>query len=117
MLPDAGMIEEQRQLINQLEGLHSHYGNFHAINLLTELEAILPEDKAKLLSIIAGFLSPSPPLQQNFILGRQLHRSGRLAGFQESPAFQSIRQQVAKLRGEGSESLEAVFHDLRNRII
>ncbi len=117
MLTEREMIQEQRQLIHQLEGIHSHYGNFHGINLLTELEGILPEDKPELLSIIDTFLALDTPLQQNFILGRRLGYYGRLTGFQESSAYHSVQQQVDKIQRGKPDSLETIFHDLRNRII
>lgn len=120
MLSETEMVEEQRRLIQSLEGIHCHYGNFHTINLLTELEGIFPDDKTKLLSIIDDFLSLSPGLQHNFILGRRLGYYGRLAGFQDSPGFQSVQLQVEKIVGEtpdSMDSMESVFHDLRNRII
>ena len=117
MLSEIGMIEEQRRLIESLQGIQCHYGNFHGINLLTEIEGVLPEDKLKLLSIIDDFLSLSPELQRNFIFGKRLGYYGRLAGFQDSPRLQFVQLQVDKIFAENPESIEAVFHDLRNRII
>lgn len=117
MLSETEMIEEQRRLIESLEGIHSHYGNFHGINLLTEIEGVLPEDKKKLLSTIDIFLSLSPELQYNYTLGKRLGYYGRLAGFQNSPRFESVQLQVDKLMADNPGSIEAVFHDLRNRVI
>lgn len=117
MLSETEMIKEQRSLIENLEGIHSHYGNFHGINLLTEIDGVLPEDKRKLLSIIDEFLSLNEELQQNFILGRRIGRYGRLAGFQDSSSFNAVQQQLDKLQSESPEALESIFHGLRNRII
>ena len=117
MLSETGMIEEQRRLIESLDGIHSHYGNFHGINLLTEIEGILPKDKANLLSIIDNYLLLSPELQRNFILGRRLGYYGSLAGFHDSPRFQSVQLQLDKILTENPDSIEAFFHNLRNRII
>lgn len=117
MLSETEMIEEQRRLIQSLEGIHSHYGNFHGINLLTEIEGVLPEDKTKLLSIIDGFLSLSPELRHNFILGRRIGDYGSLTNFLDSPNFQSVQKHVEKIMAENPDSLESVFHGLRNRII
>ena len=117
MLSETEMIEEQRQLITQLKGIHCHYGNFHGINLLTELKGILPEDKEKLLAIMDEFLSLSPDLKLNFIFGRRFGYYGRLTGFQKSPVFNSVQQQVAKYQNKNQESIEEVFHDARSRVI
>jgi radical SAM superfamily enzyme YgiQ (UPF0313 family) len=117
MLSETGMIQEQRKLLEGLENVHCHYGNFHGINLLTELEGVLPEDKSKLLSIIDDFLSLSPELRNNFILGRRLGSYGRLEGFQQAPAFSFVQQQLENIQNAASENLEALYHDMRNRII
>ena len=117
MLSETEMIKEQRQLIEQLEGIHCHYGNFHGINLLTEIDGVLPEDKGKLLSIMNEFLSLNADLQNNFILGRRTGKYGHLLGFQESPSFNIVQQLLEKLQSKSSEQLESIFHDLRNRII
>lgn len=115
MLSEVEMIEEQRMLLSILNNIHSHYGNFHGINLLTELEGIVPDDESKLLSIMDEFLELPPELQNNFILGRRIGRYGRLADFRQSAAFDFVQQQMEKLQKQ--DSLEMVFHDLRNRII
>ncbi len=117
MLSEVGMIEEQRRLLSQLDNIHCHYGNFHCINLLPELEGVLPEDKSKLLSVIDDFLALSPGLQNNFILGRCTGRYGRLAGFQNSLSFSTVQKQLEELEGEKAGPMETFFHDLRNRII
>ena len=117
MLSETEMIEEQRRLINQFEGIHSHYGNFHGINLLTEIDGVLPDDKTKLLSVIDDFLSLSEPLQHNFIFGRRLGYYGGLTGFEESSAFNSVQKLVEKILREDPDSIETTFHNLRNHII
>lgn len=117
MLSEVEMVEEQRRLLEQLSDIHAHYGNFHGINLLTELEGILPEEQGKLIGLIDEFLSLSPQLQNNFIFGRRVGRYGRLEGFQQSPDFQFVQQQLEVIQGDGSTSLENFFHDLRNRIV
>lgn len=117
MLSEVEMVEEQHKLVSQLDSIHSHYGNFHGINLLTELDGILPEDKEKLLAIMDEFLALPPELQNNFILGRRLGRYGRLTDFQQSTAFSYVEQQLENIINNGQDNLESVFHELRNRII
>lgn len=117
MLSEAEMISEQRNLIGQLKGINCHYGNFHGINLLAEIDGVLPEDKGKLFSIIDEFLSLNVDLQNNFILGKRTGKYGRLVGFQESPSFNIVQQQLEKIQKDPSKQLESIFHDLRNHII
>lgn len=116
MLSETEMVAEQRQLLEALNTVHCHYGNFHGINLLTELEGILPEDKNKLINIIDDFLSLSPQLQNNFVLGRRLGHYSKLKGFEHSPSFSLVQQQLKQFQA-GSENLEVIYHKMRNRII
>lgn len=117
LLSENEMIKEQRELINRLENIHSHYGNFHSINLLTELEGVLPGDKVQLLSVIDTFLGLDTQLQNNFILGKRLGYYSHLSGFLQSLVFDTVQLQAEKIQRENPGSMEAIFHNLRNRII
>lgn len=117
MLSEVEMIKEQRALINRLENIQSSYGNYHSVNLLTELVGILPEDKPELFAIIDNFLSLSDTLKLNFILGKRSGHYNRLSDFENSYAFSSIQKQVEKILKEAPTSFESIFHDLRNRFI
>ncbi len=117
MLSETEMIAEQRGLIERLDGIHSRYGNYHGINLLTELVGVLPDDKSKLLSLIDRFLSLPDASRFNFILGRRLGHYHRLSGFENSPAYNSIQTQVDEILKQDSGAFESMCHDLRNRII
>lgn len=117
MLSEIEMIEEQRRLIDRLEGIHSRYGNYHSINLLTELVGVLPEDKTKLLTTIDNFLSLGDVLRINFILGRRLGHYHRLSDLENSSAYNFVQRQVEKIQREDPSLFESIFHDLRNRLI
>lgn len=117
LLSEIEMIQEQRGLIERLEGIHSDYGNYHSVNLLTELVGLLPEDRNKLLTIIDNFLSLREEVRNNFILGRRLGHYPNLSGFESSAAYNSVQKHMEKIQRDNPGSLEIVFHDLRNRLI
>ena len=100
-----------------LSNIHSRYGNYHSVNLLTELVGVLPEDKTKLLTIIDNFLSLSDILRLSFILGRRLGHYHRLSDLENSFAYNSVQKQVEKILRKNPGSFESIFHDLRNRLI
>ena len=116
MLSEAEMIAEQRRLINLLEGINSQFGNYHSIDLLTELKGNLPEDKDKLLSVMDAFLSLNQGEQENFIMGKRLWWYGRLEGFKESGRYEKVEEQLKQIRRNG-QLPEEVFHGLRQRMI
>lgn len=117
MLTESEMIREQRALLEALDTVNCHYGNFHGINLLTEIDGILPGDREQLLSIIDDFLNLSPEMQNNFILGRRLGYYRKLAGFERETAFSVVQLQLDKSAKEETADLESLFHELRSRIM
>ncbi|MFT5700061.1 MAG: hypothetical protein ACI8ZB_002932 [Desulforhopalus sp.] len=117
MLSEVEMVEEQRQLLDALEGIDCRFHSNHSVNLLTEIAGVLPKDKIKLLSIIDTFLSLSEAAQHNFILGKRLGYYHRLSDFETSSSYNFIQNHVEKILKGNTGSLESVFHDLRNRVI
>ncbi len=54
---EKNLIEEQRLLIESLQGVTSYYANHHGVDLLMEARGRLPDDKPKLLAIMDRYLS------------------------------------------------------------
>lgn len=118
MLSEIEMVEEQKRLIEQLEGIKSLYSNSHTVNLLNEIVGQFPDDKTRLLNIIDEFLSLTEEDKLNFILGKRLGYYYRLTDLGNSNTYKFVQDQLVKIRGQQSvESFESVFHNLRNRVI
>lgn len=64
-------VLEHRLLIENLENIDSYYSNEHSMNLMLGVEGRLPEDKAKMLSLLDGFLSVSKEDKLNIKLWYQ----------------------------------------------
>jgi hypothetical protein len=62
---EKAMIEEQRLLIDSLDGITSYFTNHHGIDLLMEVCGQLPTDKPNLLVIMDHYLSLSKEDQIN----------------------------------------------------
>lgn len=117
LLTEVEMIREQRQLLSLLEGIHGRYGNYHCVNLLTEVKGRLPEDKMKFLSVFDRFLSLSPEDQLIFTLGRRLGHFHGLTDFRKSFNYESVQKQVEKIQQTAPASFDTLFHDLRRGLI
>lgn len=117
MLSEAEMIQEQQQLLSLLNGINSRYGNYHAINLLMDINGKLPEDKAHLQSIIEQFLSLTLANQRNFIFGRRAGYYRRLADLKNSLMYDMVQIEVKKIQQREPNAFETIFHDLRKRLI
>lgn len=71
LLSDDEMVEEEKLLIENLDGITSRFTSDHILNLLEELEGDFPEAKGKLLAVINRYLDLSRPERENFRLGRR----------------------------------------------
>ncbi len=72
-LSDEGILHEQKVLIENLEGISSKYYSDHILNLLEEIQGVLPEDKQHMIDVIQSyFLLPERD--------RELFRLGRRSG-------------------------------------
>ncbi len=117
MLSETEMVEEQRRLLERLEGINSRYSNSHSVNLLNEIAGSLPQDKERLLNIVDSFLNLSEDVQLNYILGKRLGYYHRLSDLGDSLAYPTVQKQVEGIKKDTPESLESLFHDLRNNLI
>ncbi len=69
---DDEIVEEERLLIQHLEGITSTFVSDHILNLLQEVEGKLPEEKEKILKSIDRYLALSNDEKNNFRLGRRI---------------------------------------------
>jgi len=72
LLTDDGIVEEERLLIQHLEGITSTFVSDHILNLLQEVEGRLPEEKEKMLKSIDRYIALGIDERDNFRLGRRL---------------------------------------------
>lgn len=114
---EENIIEEQRLLIEHLNGITSHYANHHSVDLLMELRGQLPEDKTKLLSIVEAFLGLSEHDKLNFILGRRLGVYRRLKDLENASLRRLIDGKLQEIGTSQRADLERLFHSLRAQVV
>ena len=114
MLSEAEMIEEQHRILSQINGIQSKYGNYHAVNLMPELQGELPRDKKMLLSIMERFLTMDQNEQRNFIFGRRERYYARLEDMKDAGRHQMVQKAMARYTPDQCETL---FHDHRKNWI
>ncbi len=115
--PEKEIIEEQRLLLENLEGITSHYANHHSVDLLLEVRGQLPRDKSQLLGVLDRFLGLNQTDQINFILGRRLGTYQRLSDMENDLSYRFVEKQADKIRDNGDGSFEEIFHRLRKQAI
>jgi len=111
------IIGEQRLLLENLTDITSHYANHHSVDLLLEVRGQLPRDKSQLLAVLDRFLTLTHTDQINFILGRRLGYYQRLSDMENGRSYQVVEKQADKIRDDGQESFEEIFHRLRKQVI
>jgi histone acetyltransferase (RNA polymerase elongator complex component) len=113
---DEEIVEEERILIENLN-CQSNLVSDHITNLLQEIEGKLPEDKDKMLAIIAKFQALSPEEQQNFKLGRRLVIYEGLDDLSDPLKHDTVAQAVQRLSHDGKQVDEETIYSLMERFI
>ncbi|MCG8684971.1 MAG: radical SAM protein [Desulfobacterales bacterium] len=113
---ETQIIAEQRMLLENLNGITSHYANHHAVDLLLEVRGQLPDDKKEMLVVLDRFLNFDTHTQNCFILGRRLGYFQRLSDLENDLALNFVGKQMEKIKTSGQD-LETVFHDLRIQVV
>ncbi|WP_298441912.1 radical SAM protein [uncultured Ferrimonas sp.] len=116
-LSEQQMLAEQRQLLQLLDSAKGRYGNYHGINLLTELNGTLAQDRQQMISRIDRLLALPLAQQRNFILGRRLGYYRRLEDLDNSLLHDSVAAQLARLGECNEDQFQLLCHDLRRRLI
>jgi len=116
-LSDDEIVEEERLLIQQLEGITSTFVSDHILNLLQEVEGRFPEEKEKMLKSIDRYLALANHEKNNFRLGR------RIGVYQsvEDLSKPGLREQVDKVfqqvESERPGGLEKALSDIMESFI
>ncbi|WP_419783718.1 B12-binding domain-containing radical SAM protein [Maridesulfovibrio sp.] len=114
LLSEAEMIEEQQRILERINGIQSRYGNYHAVNLMPELQGELPRDKGKMLSVINRFLALNKEDQLNFIFGRRQRYYGCLDDLDNADRYRTVQKAMNDF---DHGQLEKMFHDQRRNWI
>jgi hypothetical protein len=114
---EMNIIEEQRLLIENLNGITSHYANHHAVDLLMEARGQFPKDKPRLLAIMDRYLSLPEEERTNFTLGKRLGIYQQLDDLNSNLLRKQVDAQLLKIQAAYPGRMEEVFHQLRAQIV
>ena len=113
---DEEIIEEEKLFIENLD-CHSNFVSDHITNLLQEIEGKLPEDKEKMLAIIARFQSLSPEERHNFRIGRRVGIYQQLDDLNDLRKHDLVEHTIKKLSNDGNQVDEETIYSLMERFI
>jgi radical SAM superfamily enzyme YgiQ (UPF0313 family) len=112
---DEEIVAEEKLLIENLN-CRSYLVSDHITNLLQEVEGRLPEDKDKMLAVIARFQSLSAEERQNFRLGRRIGIYAALDDLKDTRKHGLVEQALVKLAKDGKVD-EEIIYSLMERFI
>ncbi|HQK99408.1 MAG TPA: radical SAM protein [Smithellaceae bacterium] len=113
---DDGIVREIRLFIDLLNLQQTRLVSDHVLNLLEELEGTLPEDKARLLETIDGYLSWDEARQRLFQYGKYLGAVRYLSDFQDDAVCLRLAGLLERLERQGG-SVQQVIASMKERLI
>lgn len=114
-----GEVDTARELhilLSELDGIGSKVRSDHVLNLFSEVDGKLPEDKEKMLQPINKFLQLDPAEQMIFCIGRRTHR---LSQFEDlnSPVLRNYAVDMCAELGATTENYDSVIDSIMKRFI
>lgn len=110
------VVEEIGQLLERLE-CHSFLKSDHILNLLPEVEGKLPEDKERMIGVIARYLSLPEEKRHNFVLGRRLGYYESLADLESPYKYERVEQLRRRIEAEYDGGVEKAVLALKESFV
>ncbi len=98
-LTEVEKVREIRLFIERLEGITSTVESDHIMNLLEDIEGVLPGDRAAMLDVIDRFLGMEPDHRESFVVGRRIGRYRYLSDYVPLPDVENIKGEIIKQFG------------------
>jgi biotin synthase-like enzyme len=114
---DDEIIEEERLLIENLNGITSYFASDHILNLLEELDGQFPGAKARMLETIDRYLELPQHERENFRLGRRAGYYRTLDDMANPELRTRIDQIRSRIEQEHPGQLDQVISDLMEGFI
>jgi radical SAM superfamily enzyme YgiQ (UPF0313 family) len=108
--------EELLLFLENLNGIDSTVKSDHVLNLFSEVEGRLPQDKAKMIAAVRHFLQLSPEQQMLFSIGRRTHRISKLSDLDDPVKAGYAEQMCAELRAT-VETMDDIVDSIIKRFI
>jgi len=112
---DEEMMEELKLLIQNLD-CHANFVSDHMGNLLQEVEGKLPEDKEKMLAVIARFQALSPQERQVYRIGRRARYYTSLDDLKDPGQHRVVEQIIERLSGGTGQVDERIVCKMRENM-
>ena len=116
-LNDDETVEEERLLIQHLEGITSTFVSDHILNLLQEVKGKLPEEKEKMLNLIDRYLSLPEEEKNSFRFGRRMGVYQSVEDLSRPELRNRVERVIRQIESERPGCLEEVLSELTESFI
>ena len=119
MQTDDQIAEEIRVFIEHLEGITSTVASDHIMNLLEEVSGRLPEDKEKMLGVVAAYQALPDTDRLIYRIGRRGGSFRSVDDLERDPGtYRKIKRMIAEVeREEGAEAVERMITEMVDQYI
>jgi radical SAM superfamily enzyme YgiQ (UPF0313 family) len=114
---DVEILEEERLLIEKLEGIGSYITSDHILNLLEEVEGRLPEEKGKMLAVIDRFFALEEEQKLVFRFGRRAGMYRSLDDLRDELAHYRVKKTIREMEDREPGSTEKALSRLLENYI
>lgn len=114
-----GEVDTAKELLlflESLEGITSRVKSDHVLNLFTEVDGKLPEDKERMTGVIRRFLDLSEVEQMLFCIGRRTHCIARVSDL-DDPVRKRHAEQACRELGATVENMDHIIDSIMQRFI
>jgi len=112
-LTEDEKVKEIRVFLEHLEGISSTVLSDHMMNLLEDVEGVLPGDRNAMIALVDRYLEMGEDDRESFIVGRRLGRFRYLSDYRNDAGVENIKKQMKERFG----SIDAaVLEMLKNYI-
>ena len=113
---DLMTVREILCFIENLDGITSTVRSDHILNLLQEIDGVLPRDKPTMIGVLNEFLALDPERQCLYQVGRRVGIFSRLGDLASPPRLAKAREVCDQL-GVTPQNVDAVIDQLMQRFI
>lgn len=110
------VVEEIGAFVERLDTT-SKLKSDHILNLLSEVEGKLPEEKHRILAVINRYLSLPPRERLNFQLGRRAGYYERLDDLQDARRHEHIAQAIRRIEARSPNDVRETIANLKEGFI
>ena len=114
-----GEVATARELLlflESLQGITSKVRSDHVLNLFSEVNGTLPDDREKMTDPLRRFLELDAREQMLFCIGRRTHRFSRLDDL-ANPELRDPVAQMCDAHGATEDNMDQIIQSIMQRFI